>query len=603
MAIEILSPNYILPDNDVWLLKGVPLENNYENSVLWIQGKNIDGSTITETLAGARERQFDFFIDSNSVSPRYSARHLQAFTYLREGRRYLRVDLPYAECIQYNYLIFKNKGTVSTNPAEYRYENRYYYAFITSFEYLNDKTTIVKYEIDLLQTYNFDYGLTQCFVEREHSSTDVIGENTIDENLPVGELIYVYKGNCPWLRDWSIAVASTYAWVYNDSTMSWDIYPAVGSMNGSMYTGLYIQTFTNPTMVNGFLSALESAAKIDSVVAITMVPRVFGSSGYTPQTIPTQDWLMYKDGALSISNDTDWTYNYNNKTGPRNKKLYCYPYNRLIINNNAGNVYEYKYELFSTSSTNFKINCTIVGKCEIDAIPVNYQGVEYNYNERMIIDGLPQCSWIVDSYRAWLAQNAAQRHYAYGRESVMLGAGAIATAAGAGTVYNMSTVSAGTAGTGPYVGQTIESQSFNSPTRNLPGMLGNVDNILSMLMRQYDASRMPNKSLGSNTNSLAIGEGILNFFAYNARIKPEYASIIDDYFDLYGYATHRLKVPNRDVRPIWCFVKTKGARLISLNNGIPTDVDDAIRTIYDNGIRFWKNPLQIGHYELNNSPV
>lgn len=594
MAIEILSPNYILPDNDVWLLKGVPLENNYENTVLWIQGKNIDGTSNSESLDDARERQFNFFVNN------YNSIHLPSFTYLREGRRYLRIDLPYTDAIKYNYLIFKNKGTTSTTPVEYKYENRYYFAFITRFEYLNDKTTIIYYEIDLLQTYNFDYGLTQCFVEREHSSTDTIGENTIDENLPVGDLIYVYKTNCPALRDWSIAVSSTYAWIYDNNLERWRTYEAVGSMNGNMYTGLYVQTFTNATQVNEFLKALEQDAKADSVVGISMVPRYFGADGYTPTTIPSTDWLLYKSGALSLSNDTDWTYTYNNKTGPRNKKLYCYPFNRLVINNNAGNVYEYKYELFTGNNTNFRINCTIVGKGEIDAVPLDYQGVATNYNERMIIDNLPQCSWIIDSYRAWLAQNAAQRHYAYGRESVMLGVGAIATAAGAGMVYNTTSVVAGTAGKGPYIGQAIESQSFQVPTSRLPGMIGNVDNILSMLMTQYDASRMPNKSEGVNTNSLSIGEGILNFFAYNARIKPEYASIIDDYFDLYGYATHRLKIPNRDVRPVWCYVKTRGARLLSLNNGIPADVDDAIRAIYDNGIRFWKNPYQIGHYELNN---
>lgn len=608
MAIEILSPNYILPDNDVWLLKGVPLENNYENTILWRQGTDVDETIIlNETPTEAKERQFNYFTATVGLDTRYHHLRLPAMTYLREGRKYLRVDLPYARAIQYNYLIFKNKGayTIGESTTAYHYENRYYYAFITKCEYLNDKTTIIHYEIDLMQTYNFDYELTQCFVEREHSATDTIGENTIDENLPVGDLIYVYKSNCPALRDWSIAVSSTYAWIYTydqDTQIGqWELREAVGSMNGNMYTGLYVQTFTDANEVNDFLRALENSTKADSVVGITMVPRYFGAGGYTPTTIPSTDWLLYKSGALSLSNDTDWTYTYNNKTGPRNKKLYCYPFNRLVINNNAGNVYEYKYELFSGNNTNFRVNCTIVGKSEIDAVPLDYQGLAINYNERMIIDNLPQCSWIIDSYRAWLAQNAAQRHYAYGRESVMLGVGAAATIAGAGMAYNMTPVVAGTAGKHPYVGQSIESQSFHVPTSNLPGMIGNVDNILSMLMAQYDASRMPNKSEGVNTNSLSIGEGILNFFAYNARIKPEYASIIDDYFDLYGYATHRLKIPNRDVRPFWCYVKTRGARLTSINTGIPADVDDAIRAIYDNGIRFWKNPANIGDYSLNNA--
>ena len=32
---------------------------------------------------------------------------------------------------------------------------------------------------------------------------------------------------------------------------------------------------------------------------------------------------------------------------------------------------------------------------------------------------------------------------------------------------------------------------------------------------------------------------------------PEFARIIDDYFNMFGYATHRVKTPNRDGRPHW----------------------------------------------------
>ena len=613
MANEILSPNYILPDNDVWLLKGVPLENNYENTILWQVGIGIDASTISqESVEQAKERQFNYFTATVGQDTRYHHLRLPAMTYLREGRRYLRVDLPYTRAIQYNYLIFKNNGayTIGESTTAYHYEHRYYYAFITSFEYINDKTTLIHYEIDLMQTYNFDYQLMQCFVEREHSITDVIGENTISENLPVGEYLYYFKNDVPQLRTWSIAITGTYAKVYNSQTQEWEAREALGSINGNLYSGLYTTICATASAANDYINFMASKAKIDSIEYITMVPTYFGS-GYDSATIPSVTWTLYKSGVNSITNDTDWTYNFNGKTGPRNKKLYCYPYNKLVINNNCGDINEYEYELFTGDYTNFEIVGTIMGKGEISAIPINYKGTNsdssafLNYNERMAISDLPQCSFTVDTYRAWLAQNKGERLYAYGRESIALGADAILLAATAGTSAAVTAplVSGSLGGSYANQGGVYNQSSISFAPQATTGILGHVDNICTMLARQYDAWRMPNKARGVVTQSLSLGTNTLNFRAYNARIKPEYASILDDFFDLFGYATHRLKIPNISSRPTWNYTKTRGCRITPINRGIPADVDDAIRKIYDNGIRFWKDPAKIGNYTYSNAPT
>ena len=83
-------------------------------------------------------------------------------------------------------------------------------------------------------------------------------------------------------------------------------------------------------------------------------------------------------------------------------------------------------------------------------------------------------------------------------------------------------------------------------------------------------------------------------------ITKQYAKIIDDYFSLYGYATNEVKVPNRDVRQTWCYTKTVGCNLVG---DMPAPELALIRSIYDAGIRFWKNGTRIGSYDQSNNPV
>ena len=80
---------------------------------------------------------------------------------------------------------------------------------------------------------------------------------------------------------------------------------------------------------------------------------------------------------------------------------------------------------------------------------------------------------------------------------------------------------------------------------------------------------------------------------------------------MFGYATNKVKTPNRNSRPHWNYVKTRGCVLHSgrvaadgtLTGGLPADDMAKINAIYDNGITFWKNGSEVGDYSLNNKPV
>jgi len=86
------------------------------------------------------------------------------------------VDRIIASVYNANYMAFKNTS----------FENKWFYCFIDSTEYVNNNTVVINYHIDPIQTYMFDYTFNQCLIEREHTVSDIFGEHTLPEGLETG---------------------------------------------------------------------------------------------------------------------------------------------------------------------------------------------------------------------------------------------------------------------------------------------------------------------------------------------------------------------------------------------------------------------------------
>jgi hypothetical protein len=129
-------------------------------------------------------------------------------------------------------------------------------------------------------------------------------------------------------------------------------------------------------------------------------------------------------------------------------------------------------------------------------------------------------------------------------------------------------------------------------------LLGSVSSAVSQV---YQASFMPNQARG-NTNS-----GDLNYSSHKNKftviplsIKPEVAQVIDDYFSMFGYAQKRIMIPPKHNRAQWTYVKTIGCQG---SGSVPNDDAVAIDTIYNNGVRFWAVPANLGNYALTNGTL
>lgn len=504
---------YIAPNTVIRLLKDVPLDNTYRNTIYFAYVEN-----QTSYFSGKTKYTF------------------AAQSYQRVQKGALRIGRKADDLYDCNYLMFQNTA----------YGNKWFYAFITGVEYVNNETSEVSFEIDVMQTWHFDYDVKMSFVEREMSATDKIGDNLVPENLELGDYVYKDLGLTSLFNLYQIVIAATF---------DEDLEDATGGMYGGVFSGLHYNVFSTWQSAASFIAEATEQNKADGIVSIFMLPVAF-----------TSDYQSTMPEVFDIERDKQLT----DIDGyvPKNNKLFTYPYNLLYVTNNEGNVANYAFEYFSTDKCNFNVSGAMCCTPECMLVPLNYKGVEKNYNEKLTIGNFPQCAYTVDTFKAWVAQNQNQ-----------LALNAInaigTTAAGAAAMY----ASGGTLGAGM--------------------ALSGVQQIGDLLATVSDKSTLPPQARGGGGSIINMANQIKGFQFYYAHIRAEFARIIDDYFNAYGYATHRVKIPNRVIRPHWNYVKTVN---VCLTGSVPADDMARIRQIYDSGVTFWRNGDEVGNYALDNRP-
>ena len=125
------------------------------------------------------------------------------------------------------------------------------------------------------------------------------------------------------------------------------------------------------------------------------------------------------------------------------------------------------------------------------------------------------------------------------------------------------------------------------------GVSGLVNTAQEVYQHNLTPDQMEGSAAAGDIMSVAGNNG---FYSYCRCIQPEYARIIDDYFDKYGYAINRVKVPDRSSRPSWNYVKTKDA---VITGTCPVDDMAKIRAIFDRGLTFWHGDY-VGDYSRSN---
>ena len=633
---------YIQPSTELHILQNIPLNKSYEHTVYYKD----------------KETQAQEFLKYDKFS-------IRELSYQRIGIGTMRVELPYESLYNCNYMMFKNNA----------FENKWFYAFITGVSYISNVVSEIYYEIDVMQSWCYDYSFLETFIERQHSETDRLFENTQPEGLELGP---DYK----LIKSMTYYTSGSPAWVILASKSVNVGIPAYNGMIGGVYTGLIMYYLRSKGDVDKVITAFINAGLENAIVAFYQAP-------YFDITHSLND-------PYRVTIDFSMQENHGNAYKPRNKKLFSYPFTYLECYSTLGVSGEFKFDQFSnrgSKDVQFYIDSVIFPQAQMTATPVWYRGYKTDYSSSVGYGLFPTCSFAGDAFKAWWAQNKnsymasmnaisnnydtnrqiAQNNYTMAglsagtaRDNAVLSAntglanaqasastaldinesnrqmgqisnvvngtsgaignalsgnifGAIDSAASMGLNIAQTELNASNTAQSINTGLANSTRSANTTTQiaqnaystalknaSMAEVNANLSNLntyqnatAQLVAKKQDIQHLPNTAHGNAMcDGLNYARNTAGFIFRQWGLSEEYAKLVDEYFDKYGYAQRTMYTPKRLNRKHYSYLKTTGCNIVGKMNN--SDIL-TIKGIYDNGITTWDTLENVGHYEINNS--
>ena len=605
-----------LSGTNVRLLSGVPFYNDYKDT-RWFDTK---------------AQQTAYFL--NRACPK----SMQQVTFQRfEDKTYIAVSAPIDDLRTVNYLMFQNAKTY----------DKWFYAFVTKLEYKNSGTTYVHFQLDVLQTWRFDYGFKPSFVLREHTplwwgdGTPV--RNTVPEQLNYGEAYnIVYRHNFQPFNGMKFLVIianSTLHISVADDFVSGDIvgskmgvpqplsyyvvpfypsgkpiyYDANQSSPISTPEEVFRSLYTSPQSVNQIVSAyVTDYTGLKATVTQNAVNNggVFGdviTFNGSDQSVSWELWSDNQTGNVTLyyvkAANSFWPLKqqilpdkYDVLANVGESKLLMYPYTVGILTDYKGNQYEFRLEDITNNYLTILLrgglgtsNKTMFALADYNNISMGTleEGTQPHAMDHALIDNEPHDIPVVTDYLASYMQghkNSIQAN----RNQIAFN-GAMNTASGVAGIAGSLASPVGTA-----------SGVANGVVNTVQGAGNAVLQLQSINAQIKDISNVP-PSIAKMGSNIAFDYGN-NYEGYNIvfkQIKPEYQKKLSDFWHAYGYKVNELKVPNFHTRLSWNYVQTLNCRILAdLNN---EDLAE-LKAIFDNGITLWHTD-DIGNYDLLNGGI
>lgn len=508
----------IVPDTTVKLLKNVPLNNTYQHTIYF------------SSLAN----QSAFFSGKQKFS-------LSNYSFVKTTQA-LRVGLSIGQLYDVNYMMFQNSA----------FNSKWFYAFITNVEYVNNECTEITFELDAIQSWFFEMQLKPSFVVREHAASDGIGENTVPEG---DELGVVTSRN-------SQAVS-----LITDATG-----------NTSLDIIVFFRSKSNPnaTVQNNIVSPL---IKLTFSLSDPGGLGAFNDMLQNYKDDPEAIVAIYEVPTFINANRPQRNFNYIwNKTTidgytPKNNKLFTYPYNYLFASNHCGATQTYAFENFSSASAEFLLEGTAYSTPVVLCSPKLYRNKPVDRDSGISYSNFPSIPWVGNSFQEMLGQHKGQ----------------LAT-------QNISAALNGAIG----VASTIGNAAIGNVAGAGASAVSTVTSLLSQGGQMYDLMHKPPSTYNlGQVDSLNYINGACGFNFSQVQVSANMARVIDDKFSAYGYATHRLKQPNTHTRPSWNFVQLSSPVIWG---NAPAQFVKTYAAALENGLTFWKDGDSVGDYTQDNQP-
>lgn len=532
-----------------------------------------------------------------------------------EGRPYVKVNSKIDDLHNAKYIMFQNQS----------YNSKWFYAFVTKLEYVNQGLTHVHFQLDVLQTWRFEMVFKPSFVVREHcplwnaDGSPVI--NTVDEGLNYGteydvvsienyKPTFGYKwlviaSKTPMHYEGSVGVAPTvigtpqplsfYIIPFTDANTVPNVYitDVEQAVLLSTPTEILKALYTDEQAVNNVVSIYVTDYTGISVSEDSATGRLDFSGGTVrPAQIADGGGFVNCLRVRHVPNFSILSENLGNKydgyKSVEESKLLMYPYTQLVFSDFKGNMTTYKNEYIKSQTLTVRTkgslgtsNKTSYGISDYNT-DTNSAYVFDTSDEFALINSDPNDVPIITELLSAFLQgnrNAIQNQKDSAVFNGVMG-GINSAVSGVGSAMTRNPVGVASAGTDLVQGAgntVLQLQAINAKQQDIA-------NVPPQLTKQ-----------GSNT-AYSVGNRFNGLFIIKKQIKPEYRKKLADFFNMFGYKKNEVKIPNFKTRQNWNYVQTESCHIKGDFNN--EDLNE-LQSVFDNGITLWHTD-DIGNYNLSN---
>lgn len=481
---------------------------------------------------GSSSAQFNYF---NGLA----GYNFNNFTYQRKDD-IIRVPVNAESLYNINYVMYQNAN----------FGDKWFYAFVTKIEYVNDNTSFLHIKTDVWQTWLFNWSIDQCFVERMHAPYDTIGEWTEPE--PLTAAAYPIRSQ----------LVSHTAYILNQNIILYFSKPP-GSLSGVAETdedsGARSATYQKMYLVGGahnpFAECMADLALLETAGEMELICGIGTSfddhiADQFPLTLPVYE---LPSGGVAKNNKT---------------LLYCYS----ILN----------------GDTTYKLDAINCGGDTVDLFSRLNGGTDpYISVEVLSIPGSP----IVEYSGFPIPRIPINSDINQINRSLQISLKTLP--------YTM--ISAGIKSAGDIVG------GGDGGGFGIGALLQPLAKAVEDYGRFEISDMMPKQMSGyapGNGRYCAGKAGI--YLIYYAPKRDEF-NRIDNFFSAFGYAVNDIRHPIIKISDIgrranFNYIKTRAAALIA-SGGIVQEDYAKICQILDSGVTVWHNPGAYGNELIANDPV
>lgn len=517
---------------------------------------------------GSKTEQLNYF---TSLPSRYLAK--SDWSYIRKNG-FVRANIVADQLYQYNYCLYQNK----------EYGDKWFYAFVTRIEYVNETCSYVYIETDIWQSWQFDIEWRNCYVEREHVSNDTVGNHTVPEPVSFSSDYYDFiqvsmSGTDELSGDVCYGIASSV-------TLATGAKDAVRNIVSGCPQACYLYGFKDYTSFNNAINKFYSDATVygDDPIVYTFTypaeyhnglnPESDGKLGYTATPV-MRTWTRTKS---SITNTITATY--------KNNKCATFPFLSFEVMLPTQTI-DYRVESFTGDTIRFTGTLGVSANTTV-GFTSNYE----DENLKFELSDYPQAPFKSSLTGQWEANMLNLKlGTLLNIGSTALGTNSIPSSVSYGEPQELSPSSV-------YQQPTFDTSGSGMIANKVTNVAGSIYNGASakINMEMQQQRQTPTANGYTNTWTTLVTKRNRPIFGYSY-LKPEIMQTLDEFFTMYGYQVNRVKTPAHNNRPGFNYIKCSNAEM---GGNMPQEDLDVINSTLNRGITLWHTTSGFMNYGINN---